>query len=228
MFIGNISHEVDQFMEALNTMTNFDDAKKAQLRKKFKKALFHQDPDKAFTFIGHGVYKRCYALDDEKRFVIKFCSPYDIDHETATLEHAAEDGVQELFINGFYFNICCCRMRNDYSYVVIQPRIAFIAENDPMPGGSYRAYYDYEYKDHPLYDENGEEISFHSFADTRVDCVAWLQAVINVYGMDMFHRFCTFVNKYDVDDLHTENLAYMECEEGGFVPIIIDWMAFNV
>lgn len=228
MFTGNISHEVNKFMEALNTMTNFDDTKKTKLRKKFKKALFYQNPDKAFTFIGSGVYKRCYALDDEKQFVIKFCSPYDIDHEIATLEHAAEDGVKELFIDGFYFNISCCSMSDDYNFVVIQPRIAFVAEKDPMPGGNYSAYYDYEYESHPLYDENNEKISFCNFSDTRVDCVAWLQAVINIYGMNMFDRFCAFVNKYDIDDLHTENIAYMECEEGGFVPIIIDWMAFNI
>ena len=228
MFVGNCDREVNKFMEALDTMTTFDTAKKTKLRKKFKKALFYQNPETAFDFINHGIDKRCYALDDEGQFVIKFCNPCDIDHEIATLKYATKKGLKDLFINGYYFNISCCRMKNDYSYVIIQPRIIFIAEDDPTPDGNYRVYWEEDYKSHRLYDNHGKEISYSDFLDTRVSCVKWMQTVINIYGMDMFKKFRTFVNTYDIDDLHTENLGYISRENGKLLPVIIDWAAFKV
>lgn len=228
MFIGDTTYEINRFMEALDAMAHFDETEKIKLCKKFKKALFHQNPSKAFSFIGEGVYKKCYALDDKKHFVIKFCEATDASAEIATLIHAAKDNVKELFINGSYFNIRCCCMQDNCNCVVIQPRIAFTAEHDPIAARRYCAHYSYQYEEHLLYDKQGNALSYTDFANARVSCVAWLQAVINTYGIDTFYKFCTFVNTYDIDDLHTENIAYMECEEGGYVPIIIDWAAFQV
>lgn len=52
--------------------------------------------------------------------------------------------------------------------------------------------------------------------------VDWLSDFLTTFGDDMFQKFMTFIKIYDIRDLHTGNVGYIDG-----VPVLVDYSGYN-
>jgi hypothetical protein len=60
--------------------------------------------------------------------------------------------------------------------------------------------------------------------ELEIDCFdeVWIADFIQMYGKDELQRLMEFINKYDIDDLRTCNIGYLDG-----APILFDYSSFR-
>ena len=200
--------------------------------------------------LGYGAYKECYEFIPAK-IVVKFISNRnETDKEAQIRANACEAGIGPLFLPSFSANISQYRMELQYiTYAALADwdmECTLSESTEDTPPGPYYAeliafqpyatpiavdeeefppvFTEVQYNRRALLLDN-ITIPWDAFQRFRIDCPDWVQLVYDVYGAQFLHRFLTFIEERDINDLSVNNLGYYLDSQGNKIPVIIDWLS---
>ena len=82
-----------------------------------------------------------------------------------------------------------------------------------------------DYAKNPIINKaDGSEITHEDARKFSVSSKDWLQSILDIYGIDTFLCMADFFDKYNMSDLHSENIGYI-VKNGIEYPIVLDWMS---
>jgi hypothetical protein len=82
-----------------------------------------------------------------------------------------------------------------------------------------------DYAKNPIINKaDGSEVAHEEARKFSVSSKDWLQAILDIYGIDTFLSMADFFDKYNVSDLHSENIGYI-VKNGIEFPVVLDWMS---
>lgn len=216
------------------------------------RGLLHEQtsPNYYFDPIAAGAYKECYCTSMEN-WVIKFASGDNpTEAEQQILNLAKEWGIGKVFLPTFFIKLpnplpmgmldpsYCCNYGNScespsctdcsynvevegskLTYAIIQMRA--IVQTDL----SFDDFYDHDYNKFPLHFNDGALVDEFFVLRLEIKSITWLGEAIRIYGDAFVKRLYEFVVKFDISDLHNDNIGYVSTSEGE-MPIILDWMSY--
>lgn len=206
-----------------------------------------------FELLGSGSYKEAYALNDDFviKFASHCNDTYE---EKRLYNLAIDECVDEIFLETYFYDIpegqyptlfyleeCsvsesyACEKESLYEvtedYGTIHPKAdTIIIQAYAEFTVSDRAYENFKYNKldyakNPIINKaDGSEVAHEEARKFSVSSKDWLQAILDIYGIDTFLSMADFFDKYNVSDLHSENIGYI-VKNGIEFPVVLDWMS---
>lgn len=82
-----------------------------------------------------------------------------------------------------------------------------------------------DYAKNPIINKvDGSEVAHEEARKFSVSSKDWLQAILDIYGIDTFLSMADFFDRYNMSDLHSENIGYI-VKNGIEFPVVLDWMS---
>ena len=118
-----------------------------------------------------------------------------------------------------------------YDYGIIHPKAdAIIIQAYAEFTVNDRAYEHFKYNKldyakNPIINKvDGSEVAHEEARKFSVSSKDWLQAILDIYGIDTFLCMANFFDKYNMSDLHSGNIGYI-IKNGIEYPVVLDWMS---
>ena len=106
--------------------------------------------------------------------------------------------------------------------IIIQVYAEFTVANRPYEHFKYNKL---DYAKNPIINKaDGSEVAHEEARKFSVSSKDWLQAILDIYGIDTFLCMANFFDKYNMSDLHSENIGYI-IKNGIEYPVVLDWMS---
>lgn len=207
-----------------------------------------------FDYMACGAFKECYELGLPGWVIKFCCTRNCTELEQQILEDAARDNVDHFFIPTYFIPIpailvaqnlepCTGNDRYDsyqhdwvprypdsdnydmFNYVQIQPMVQ-IQEHVPFNNFCRGVKEDGKWvtKYARLIDLVGDPIDSSTMSCGDINSADWIQTAINAYGITSYKNLQNFVKKYQISDLHNENIGYL-LQDGERFPVIVDWLS---
>ena len=234
-----MEEDIQKFANIINNLPNLQPQTKAKLIEDFRSALRTGQLTDYFPKLGSGSYKICCALDPEEHYVIKFQFSFgNPEEEIKIANNLWKDLGERIFLPAWGF-----QLEKDYfpdydydeddydedeeipylSFVMIQPRITFLVNDDSNNQSIYDFDYDKEGPSPIIDKKTSRSISNADVRNSQIASVTWLQAIVDNYGIDFCETFLSVINNNCIADLYSENIGYIDVA-GTLLPVIIDFM----
>ena len=106
--------------------------------------------------------------------------------------------------------------------IIIQVYAEFTVADRPYEHFKYNKL---DYAKNPIINKaDGSEVAHEEAEKFFVSSKDWLQAILDIYGIDTFLCMANFFDKYNMSDLHSENIGYI-IKNGIEYPVVLDWMS---
>lgn len=106
--------------------------------------------------------------------------------------------------------------------IIIQVYAEFTVADRPYEHFKYNKL---DYAKNPIINKaDGSEVAHEEAEKFFVSSKDWLQAILDIYGIDTFLNMANFFDRYNMSDLHSENIGYI-IKNGIEFPVVLDWMS---
>ena len=106
--------------------------------------------------------------------------------------------------------------------IIIQAYAEFMVNDRAYENFKYNKL---DYAKNPIINKvDGSEVPHEEARKFSVSSKDWLQAILDIYGIDTFLSMADFFDKYNMSDLHSENIGYI-VKNGTEFPVVLDWMS---
>lgn len=196
-------------------------------------------PADMFSCFSSGSFKEAYHASDD--IVMKFCScENDTEAEAALLNDATAAGFEDLFVPTYFHKLPIPMATlelddtNSARYFYDSHEQTWV--HDPKYGDFELTYMEIQ----PLVtpadtlsctvlpwgykEETVLGIPTEIVRDVGIYNLKWLEAFVNVYGVERFMEFAKFCGEHLIRDLHDGNIGFMRKGEVE-IPIILDWLS---
>lgn len=192
--------------------------------------------EEVFELIGSGCYKECYYFSPS--LIIKFCALHNpTSKEKEILLIAQENNFNDIFIAGKYYNLPHSLTSNHlnwnnsiFTHVCIQPRVITVLSKYEDYDDLINIKCSTHYSEWPLIRETlglSESAQSCDYRGINMVCECWVLDFIKIYGAERLKQFAQFCAKYNIFDLHNENIGYTLPDKNGLsYPIVLDWMSY--
>ena len=151
-----------------------------------------------------------YEIDSAKRPLMFLIDFDEADYECDDTDGFEKDEDEEGWV----------RYYPKASHIIIQPKIHRTVGSKSYQHLPYNKI-EYYQKAAITDNETGEVIEYEEVRKWQISSKDWIQSVLDLYGIEQFMNIGKFLDDYDVSDLHSENIGYIE-KDGVEYPVIFD------